>query len=55
MNEEVRSRIQNTIGVHDDLLAMAKKRKLRWYGHRHGEDNSLCDNSNMTALWISGL
>ena len=32
-NEEVRSRIQNTIGAHDHLLTMAKKRKLRWYGH----------------------
>ena len=26
-------RIQNAIGVHDDLLTMVKKRKLRWYGH----------------------
>ena len=32
-NEEVRNRIQNAIGVHDDLLSMAKKRKLSWYGH----------------------
>ena len=31
-NEEVRNRIQNAIGVHDDLLTMVKKRKLRWYG-----------------------
>ena len=43
-NEEVRNRIQNAIGVHDDLT-MVKKRKLRWYGHisRHGEDNSARD------------
>ena len=32
-NEEVRNRIQNAVGVHDDLLTMVKKRKLRWYGH----------------------
>ena len=32
-NEEVRNRIQNAIGVHDDLLTMVKKRKLGWYGH----------------------
>ena len=32
-NEEVCNRIQNAIGVHDDLLTMVKKRKLRWYGH----------------------
>ena len=31
-NEEVRNRIQTAIGVHDDLLTMVKKRKLRWYG-----------------------
>ena len=33
MNEVVRSRIQNAIGVYDDFLTMVKKRKLRWYGH----------------------
>ena len=32
-NEEVRNRIQNAIGVHDDLLTIVKKLKLRWYGH----------------------
>ena len=32
-NEEVRNRIQNAIGVHEDLLTMVKKRKLRWYSH----------------------
>ena len=32
-NEEVRKRIQNATGVHDDLLTMVKERKLRWYGH----------------------
>ena len=30
-NEEVRNRIQNAVGLHDDLLTMAKKRKR--YGH----------------------
>ena len=33
MNKEVRNRIQNAMGMHDDLLTMAKKRKVRWYGH----------------------
>ena len=28
-NEEVRKRIRNAIGVHDELLTMVKKRKLR--------------------------
>ena len=32
-NAEVHNRIQNATGVHDDLLTMVKKRKLRWYGH----------------------
>ena len=32
-NEEVRNRIQNAIGVRDDLLTMVKKRNIKWYGH----------------------
>ena len=24
---------QNTVGVHDNLLTMVKKREFRWYGH----------------------
>ena len=32
-NEEIHNRIQNAIGVHDDLLTMVKKQKLRWYGY----------------------
>ena len=32
-NEEVCNRIQKAVGVHDDLLTMVKKSKLRWYGH----------------------
>ena len=45
-NEEVRNRIQNATGVHDDLLTVVKKQKLRWYGHisrSSGEDNSAWD------------
>ena len=32
-NEEVRNGLQNAFGVHDDILTIVKKRKLRWYGH----------------------
>ena len=32
-NEKVRNRIQNAVGVHDDLLNMAMKRKFKWHGH----------------------
>ena len=31
--QEVRTRIQNEIGMHDDLLTIMKKRKCRWYIH----------------------
>ena len=31
--EEVRAKIQQAIGPHEDLLTMAKSRKLQWYGH----------------------
>ena len=32
-NEEVRAKIQQAIGPHEDLLAIVKRRKLKWYGH----------------------
>ena len=32
-NEEVRAKIQQAIEPHEDLLAIVKRRKLRWYGH----------------------
>ena len=32
-NEEVRNRINQHIGQHDDLLTTIKKRKMKWYGH----------------------
>ena len=32
-NEEIRNRIQNATGVHDDLLTMVKEKKHRWYDH----------------------
>ena len=32
-NEKVRRKIQAVIGEYDELLALVKKRKLRWFGH----------------------
>ena len=32
-NEQVRAKIQQAIGPHEDLLAIVKRRKLQWYGH----------------------
>ena len=32
-NVEIRRRITQEIGTHEDLLTTVKKRKLRWYGH----------------------
>ena len=32
-NEDVRAKIQQTIGPHKDLLMIVKRRKLQWYGH----------------------
>ena len=32
-NEEVRAKIQETIGPHEDLLTIVKRRKLKWYSH----------------------
>ena len=32
-NEEVRAKIQQAIGPHEDVLTMVKRRKVLWYGH----------------------
>ena len=32
-NEEVRAKIQQAIGSHEDLLTNVKRRKLQWYDH----------------------
>ena len=32
-NEEVRAKIQQAIGPHEDFLTVTKRRKLQWYGH----------------------
>ena len=32
-NAEVRAKIQQAIGPHEDLLTIIKRRKLQWYGH----------------------
>ena len=32
-NDEVRTKIQQAIGPHEDLLTIVKRRKLQWYGH----------------------
>ena len=32
-NEEVRAKIRQAIGPHEDLLTIVKRRKLQWYGH----------------------
>ena len=32
-NEEVRAKIQQAVGPHEDLLTIVKRYKLQWYGH----------------------
>ena len=32
-SEEVRAKIQQVIGPHEDLLTIVKRHKLQWYGH----------------------
>ena len=40
-NEEVRAKIQQAIGPHEDLLTIVKRRKLQWYYHviRSGQNH----------------
>ena len=35
-NEEVRAKFQQSIGPHEVLLTIVKRRKLQWYGHVSG-------------------
>ena len=32
-NEEVRAKIQQALGPHEDLLTIVKRHKQKWYGH----------------------
>ena len=32
-DEEVRAKIQQAIGPHEDFLTIVKRHKLQWYGH----------------------
>ena len=32
-NEEVRAKVQQAVGPHEDLFTNVKRRKLKWYGH----------------------
>ena len=32
-NKEVRAKIQQAIGPHEDLQTIVKRHKLQWYGH----------------------
>ena len=32
-SEEVRAKIQQATGPHEDLVTIVKRRKLQWYGH----------------------
>ena len=52
MNKEVRSRTQDTIGVHDDLLTIEAETQMEWPHFKillHGEDFSAGDNNG--ARW----
>ena len=32
-NKEVRAKIQQAVGPHEDLVTIVKRRRLQWYGH----------------------
>ena len=46
-NEEVRAKIQQAIGPHDDLLTIVQRRKLQWYGH-------VSRSSGLTQTFLQG-
>ena len=46
-NEEVRAKIQQAIGPHEDLLTIIKRHKLQWYGH-------VCRSSGLAKTILQG-
>ena len=46
-NEEVRAKILQAIGPHEDLLTIVKRRKLQWYGH-------VSRSSNLAKIILQG-
>ena len=46
-NKEVRAKIQQTIGPHEDLLTIVKRRKLQWYDH-------VCRSSGLANTILQG-
>ena len=45
--KEVRAKIQQAIGPHEDLLTIVKRRKLQWYGH-------VSSSSGLTKITLQG-
>ena len=46
-NEEVRAKIQQAIGPHEDFLMIVKRHKLQWYGH-------VCHSSGLAKTILQG-
>ena len=46
-NEEVRAKIQQAIGPHEDLLTIVKRCKLRWFGY-------VCRSSGLAKTILQG-
>ena len=46
-NEEVRAKIQQAIGPHEDLLTIIKRSKLQWYRH-------VCRSSGLAKTILQG-
>ena len=46
-NGEVRAKIQQAIGLHEDLLSIVKRRRLMWYGH-------VCRSSGLAKTMLQG-
>ena len=47
-NEEVRAKIQQAIGPHEDLLTIVKRRKLQWHGH-------VSNSSGLAKIILQGI
>ena len=53
-NENVRAKIQQAIGPHEDLLTIVKIHKLQWYGHISRSSGHVSRSSDLAKTILQG-
>ena len=53
-NEDVRAKIQQAIGPHEDLLTIVRRRKLQWYIHVSRSSDLVSRSSDLAKTILQG-